>query len=171
MPGHVHSLALHRDLRNPAASPPRCSTSDPAGVQPQERVQMLPAPAVERELPSLPAAAGAPAPVNHASIRSISSADRFNPWSRHRAATKLRKRLANRLAEAPCSNQGSCSLTTSTTKRTSSRRISTPRSRALVAMLVRVCAPSKPRSLISCAIASNRARYSGGDRGGAWLAS
>ena len=86
-----------------------------------------------RRSPAAPAAGvrassgcGSVPPANQASIRSSSSAERLRPWPRQRATTKLRKRPANRLAEAPCSNQGSASLTTSSTKRTSSRRTSRP---------------------------------------------
>ena len=77
-------------------------------------------------------------PANQASTRSSSSADRLRPWPRQRATTKLRKRPANKFADAPCSNQGSDSLTTSKMKRTSSRRTSSPRSCARCVMLAKV---------------------------------
>ena len=93
------------------------------------------------------------------------------PWPRQRATTKLRNLPANRLADAPCSNQGSASLTTSSTKRTSSRRRSSPRSCARCVMLVSVCAPIRSLSVISFAMISNSTRYSGGASGGAWQAS
>src|SRR3546814_13681902 len=54
---------------------------------------------------------------NQASIRSNSLAESLRPWPRQRATTKLRKRAAKTSADAPCSNQGSASLTTSSTQR------------------------------------------------------